>query len=469
MSEFDVSTLSRDELVRLVLHQQAQIAVLTATVEGLRVEVERLTRGGKRQAAPFSKGTRVEKPKRPGRKPGQGLFRRREAPAPEELSEPPVEVAVAEPACPRCGDELVAERIEEASVTDLPAAARPRVTLYRVAVRRCRGCGATVRGRHPELAPDQRGATAHRLGPRVMAAAHHLHYGLGVPVRKLPGVFKLLAGLSVTQGAITQDALRRAAGVVGTAYRKLRDGVRDAPFVHTDDTGWRVGGEPSWLMVFETDAATVYQVRPRHRNEEVRELVPADYAGVMIADRGKSYDAKELAGVRQQKCLSHVLRSLSQVLEEKSGKARWFATRLKVLLKQALALWHEGRAGPTPDFAARAQRLRREITDHIRDRVLSDRDNQRLLDELGRHHDAGSLVRFLDEPGIEPTNNRAERALRPAVIARKVSQCTKGVSGTTAFEVWTSVLRTLSRTTPAAALLDAVVQLLHTAAPHPAY
>ena len=96
---------------------------------------------------------------------------------------------------------------------------------------------------------------------------------------------------------------------------------------------------------------------------------------------------------------------------------------------------------------------------------MSDRDNQRLLNELGRCHDAGSLVRFLDEPGIEPTNNRAERALRPAVIARKVSQCTKSEGGTRAFEAWTSVLATLSRALEGPDLLDALVQLIHPAAP----
>ena len=220
-------------------------------------------------------------------------------------------------------------------------------------------------------------------------------------------------------------------------------------------------------MVFETDAATVYQVRPRHRNEEVRELVPADYAGVMSTDRGKSYDAVELADVRQQKCLSHAQRSLSDVLETKTGRARWFATTLKTLLKDAVALWHERRAGPTAEFAARAHQLVMAVTDHLRDRRLSDQDNQRLLNELGRHHDAGSLLRFLHDPGIEPTNNRAERALRPAVIARKVSQCTKNARGTQAFEAWTSVLRTLARTLRGSALLDAVVQLLHPTAAQP--
>ena len=61
--------------------------------------------------------------------------------------------------------------------------------------------------------------------------------------------------MRVSQGSISQDALRRAAGVVGDAYSRLRTSVRASPFVHTDDTGWRVGGERTFLMVFETEEA----------------------------------------------------------------------------------------------------------------------------------------------------------------------------------------------------------------------
>ena len=133
---------------------------------------------------------------------------------------------------------------------------------------------------------------------------------------------------------------------------------------------------------------------------------------------------------------------------------------MKDLLQQALALWHEHRAGPPrADLADRVRWLKWEIKDHLRNRPLLDRDNQRLLNQLGRCHAAGSLLRFLDDPTIEPTNNRAERALRPAVIARKVSQCTKTARGTRAFEAWTSVVRTLSRTHSGPDLLDALARL----------
>ena len=241
-------------------------------------------------------------------------------PSPDEITEPPVDVPVTADTCPGCGGRLQHEGVGLAYLTDIRPIPQPTVTKYRIQVCRCTVCGKQVRAHHPDVAPDQWGASAHRVGRRAMATAHVLHYGVGVPVRKVPGVLRVLTGLELTQGAITQDAMRRARGAVGTAYTRLRVAVRDRPSVHTDDTGWRVGGEPAFLMAFETDEATVYQVRSRHRNEEVREVVPSDYRGVMVTDRGRSYDALALSGVKQQKCLAHVLRSISDVGGNQDGE-----------------------------------------------------------------------------------------------------------------------------------------------------
>ena len=282
----DFPSSERDELMGLVTQLQGQVAQLTAAKEELHKQVAKLKRAGKRQAAPFSKGGRSSSPKRPGRKPGMGSFSYRKLPSPDEVTEPLVEVAVAEDTCPGCGGRLEHEGVGVVYATDIPPIPRPQVTGYRVQICRCRSCGKQVRGRHPDVAPDQYGASAHRVGRRVMAAAHVLHYGVGVPVRKVPAVLRALTGVELREGAISQDALRRARGAVGDAYHKLRGSVRASPLVHTDDTGWRVDGGPAFLMAFETDEATVYQVRARHRNEEVREVVPSDYGGVMVTDRG---------------------------------------------------------------------------------------------------------------------------------------------------------------------------------------
>ncbi|MGH8059283.1 MAG: IS66 family transposase [Candidatus Entotheonellia bacterium] len=264
-----------------------------------------------------------------------------------------MDVPVTLDACPTCGGPLEQERADFVYTVELPQMPRPQVTQYRVWVCRCTVCGHRVRGQHPAVATDQYGATAHRLGPRLLATAHALHDGIGSPARKVPAVLRLLRGVRVTQSALSQDALRRAAGPVGSAYDQLQATMPAAPVVHTDDTGWRVGGEPAHLMAFETDVATVYQSRPRHRHDEVQEVIPADYPGVMVTDRGRSYDAQAFDNVRQHKCLAHIQRSLREVLETKTGRARAFGEGLKVLLQDALQLWHDDHDGAVTDCAPR--------------------------------------------------------------------------------------------------------------------
>jgi transposase len=206
----------------------------------------------------------------------------------------PIAVPVAEACCPDCGGQLGAAQQEIVSTTDIPAQPQPEIHRYEVEVRRCRQCGSKVRGRHPGIAVGQHGATAYRIGPRVKALAHILHYVHGVPVRKTPAIIEDLTGVRLTQSAITQDAIRQSEGAVGARYEALRASVREQAVVHTDDTGWRVGGRTAFLMAFVNVSLSVYQVRWRHRNEEVWELIPADFGGVLVCDRGRSYDAVEL-------------------------------------------------------------------------------------------------------------------------------------------------------------------------------
>ena len=214
-------------------------------------------------------------------------------------------------------------------------------------------------------------------------------------------------------------------------------------------------------MVFDTPWLVVYQIRARHRNEEVREVIGDTYAGVLCTDRGKSYDPKEFAEVAQQKCLAHILRSIDAVLATKHGTARVFGSVLKSQLQEAIALYH---AFHDPDkklrnYAAQVRQLELEVSWQLRPRELSDPDNQRLLNELGRHHERGNLLRFLHEPAtVAPTNNAAERALRPAVIARKISHCSKNARGAAAFAAFQSVIGTLKKS--GGEVLEKLTQLI---------
>src|SRR6266508_4606428 len=162
----------------------------------------------------------------------------------------------------------------------------------------------------------------------------------------------------------------------------------------------------------------------------------------------------------------HIQRSIDEALEGKRGQACGFGLILKSQLKEAVELY-QAFHDPTrklPDYKQRVRALEEEISYHLRPRELKGPDNQRLLNELGRHHERGNLLRFLHEPTtIEPTNNAAERALRPAVIARKVSHCSKNEKGAAALSAFKSVIQTIKK--QGGNVLEALADLIRSGPP----
>ena len=132
---------------------QDRVEELLNQIASLKAQLDQAHRRGHRQAAPFSKDQRQEKPKRPGRKPGQGRFSFGSPPDSAGATEPAVEVRLPdrEPLCPGCGQPLEVEGIESASITEIPPQPQPMVRLYRVQVYRCIGAHAAASGCAPPI------------------------------------------------------------------------------------------------------------------------------------------------------------------------------------------------------------------------------------------------------------------------------------------------------------------------------
>lgn len=200
-------------------------------------------------------------------------------------------------------------------------------------------------------------------------------------------------------------------------------------------------------MGFDSDLATVYQIRSQHRHEEVHEVIGKDFAGKLSTDRGKSYDAEAMKGVAQNKCSAHLLRNISKLLESQKPQAQTVGLEIAALIRQALELWRMFNRGEMQrcEFDRQGEQLHKSLGHALRPRRLKDPGNRRLVKELRRHYEQGSLLRHLKDPQMEPTNNRAERILRPAVIARKVSQCSKNQAGAEATSVFKSIIETAKK------------------------
>jgi hypothetical protein len=143
-----------------------------------------------------------------------------------------------------------------------------------------------------------------------------------------------------------------------------------------------------------------------------------------------------------------------------------FPRQLRELLRQGLILARRRPQLEDQQFQQQVRELDQALDDFLLDRNLRNRDNQRLLDGIGAQHDRHNLLRFLSDPQVEPTNNRAERALRPAVIRRKVSHCSKTEPGARAFEAFLSVIQTSKQRSPVT-VSQTLLNLFTTSGPAP--
>lgn len=390
--------------------------------------LEEARRAGKRQAAPFSRGEPTEDPKPPGRPPGHpGTYRMAPAHVDETLHVPL-------PRCPRCGGPVEDRREHEQFVTDLPPV-RPHVRRYLTESGYCPRCRRRVHSRHPDQISGATGAAGSQVGPHVVALAAALKHGFGVPYRKVAGVLLAHFGVRVSAGALVL-AERRLGARAEPTYQALVLAVRQSAVVHADETGWRIGGQGAWLWVFCTRQVTVYAIRQSRGADVVEEILGGAFAGVLTSDCFLAYDP--FGGVKQ-KCFAHLLHTLSEIEGLKTCGAVRFPRAVAALLREAMALKAQQAELSAPRYAARARRLEARL-----DRLLAGRytdpDNHRFANRLRKQRP--HLFTFLYHDEVEPTNNRAERQIRPAVVVRKISAGNRTDAGAHTHEVLTSLLAT---------------------------
>jgi transposase len=407
---------------------------LQQEIERLRKELEVALRSTKRQAAPFSKGEPKPDPKPPGRKAGSEYGQRSCRPIPQRIDE---QIPVPAPQqCLRCGGAMRLERVEPQYQEEIV-----RLTVVRrfdVEVGRCQQCGARAQGRHPLQTSDALGAAQVQLGPEALALGAHLNKQVGLSLGQTTEVLRLGFGLEVSRAGISR-AWARMAGKAAPTYEQLIGTARQSLVNWMDETGWRVGGRSQWLWVVASEAVTVYAILPGRGFAEAASLLGADYDGWLLHDGLRLYYGFEKAN--HQSCVAHLMRRCRDMLAVSSPGAAGFPQQVKNLLQHALRLRdrHEQGAITGHGLAVATGRLEARL-EELLSRTFRTGPNVRLAKHL--RHEQPYLFTFLHCPGLEATNNRAERALRPAVVARKVWGGNRTWRGARTHEILASVLRT---------------------------
>jgi transposase len=294
-----------------------------------------------------------------------------------------------------------------------------------------------VQGRHALQTSDALGAAAVQLGAHAVALAVSLNKQFGVSFGKVATLFRDRFGLHVTPSALVR-ALHRAAARGQPTYAALCETVRTSPVVVPDETGWKVRALLHWLWVFATATTTVYRIRRGRGFRDAAAVLGADFAGGLGRDGWAPY--RKFTAAVHQTCLGHLLRRCRTVQRD-HPRAR-FPARIARILQHALTLRDRRAAGTiSPHGIAVARGHLFNQLCAVLEAPGSVADSQRFARHLTVERSA--LFNFLVDPALDATNWRAEQALRPAVITRKVcGGGNRSRRGADTQQVLASILRT---------------------------
>ena len=330
--------------------------------------------------------------------------------------------------CPTCLADLPpslpdAAPILRQQVWEIPQV-RPIVREHQYHSVCCPHCQALVRAERGAAVPP--GA----FGPRVAATVGLLRGSYHLSDQEVGTLLFELFGLPISDGSVV--ALQTSVSVaLATPYEAVRSTVQSAPVVNVDETGWKEAGARRWLWVVVTTTVTLFQVATGRGAGVVRQLLGTDFAGIVGSDRLKSYRC--LALDRRQLCWAHLIRNLLALAERNGSLGAW-AGDLLALAELMFAIWHQFRAGVIDRALLQAALVPIQASM----RAILERGQRRydqaqgLSDELLALWPA--LWTFAVVEGVEPTNNAAERALRPAVLWRKKSFGAQSQAGNTFVE-----------------------------------
>ncbi len=394
-----------DRQARLIEGQAAQIEALMARIAALEAELAKPRKSSRNSHLPPSQdfgGDRSSggkpKPRKP--RPSRPGVTRRLAAEPDETI-----VRRAE----RCACEADVSALKQTcrmryDHVDIPPVP-PHVTRIELHGGRC-ACGRRFRAAPPEAMPP-----GTPFGPNIHALLAYLHHSHHVGFERLARLANELFGLTISEGAVA-NALRRLETPLEAERAAIRERLRAAQVVWSDETTTRVNGRLRWQWVFVTPDAVLHEIAPRRAKAVAEEVMGGHRPAVWISDR---YAGQQEMAAAHQVCLAHVLRDVRYAMD--CGDAV-FAPALAKLLAWTIAV---GRRRDTLKDSTLQQY-----------RAKADRDLDRLLAVPAPHPDGRALQAqvkawrtkffvFLEDRRVSATNNVAEREIRPSVVFRKVT------------------------------------------------
>lgn len=356
--------------------------------------------------------------KKRGRPPGaEGSTR----PTPE----PTETIEAKEDKCPHCHALLgLPAFIESKVIEELPVPEALRIIRFLIAHYDCR-CGRHVVATHPQL------PVGGRFGPKLLSEIAHLRIQDRLPFRKIQHSLYRRYGVIITPATML-FVNERVADALTPEYEKLMQIIRKTLVAYCDETTFRVDGKDWYLWVFSDGQHTFFVLRDTRSGTVVDEVLGPDFKGVIVSDGYSAYGKRGL----HQRCWAHLIRKLDYIVAKHK--------ELSGFLEDLRLLFHElkKKVAANPDMDER-RCIRRWGEEELR-RMLDCASSHNPLDDFHTYLKNGmsDWLTFVEHPGVEPTNNIAERALREHVVMRRIIGTLRGVRGALTHSILSSMFTT---------------------------
>jgi transposase len=414
---------------------EARLSALEASMQALREQnatlQERLNQTSRNSSRPPSSDPpqspqprRARSGRRRGGQPGHAGHTRTLVPV-EEVDE----VVVLKPdRCSGCQAPLWGEdaRPFRHQVIEIPPI-QPMVTEYQWHQLTCPKCGERTR------APWPKGVPSGTYGPRVHAMVALCSGSYRLSKRTTAQVMADVFRVPMSVGTISQWE-KVTTEILAEPVEEACTSVPAQPVAHLDETSWREGNKRAWLWVAVTSLVTVVVVRLSRGGQVARELLGKRFSGILVTDRDSAYNWYPVRW--RQLCWSHLLRDF-EAIRGRGGLSEEISEALLGQAHQMFAWWHRVREGTLKRFRREVERL---LEAGSQCGVAKTEGTCR---EILKRREA--LWTFVQIEGVEPTNNTAERSIRPGVQWRKSSFGTQSAAGSRFVERMMTVVATLKQ------------------------
>ena len=336
--------------------------------------------------------------------------------------------------CPDCGGGVSPRRRKTRIVQQVELPPKPvKITAHRAAGGWCRRCKRIVYA--PLPASVERGGL---LGPEVTALVGYLKGVCHASFSTIRKYFRDVLKIGISRGQLAK-VIRKVSTAMAPAYEALRAALPLQPRLNVDETGHKENGEKLWTWCFRADLYTLFKIDPSRGSEVLIDVLGEEFNGVLGCDYFSAYRKymKDFS-VEVQFCLAHFIREVKFILTLPGQREKVYAERLLAALRAMFALIHRRDRLTESAFRRAMNRVRTDVIHAATWAPPQCQPAKNLAKRLRKHGDA--YFRFITTPGVEPTNNLAEQAIRFCVIDRRITQGTRGEPGRRWCErIWTVI------------------------------